>query len=128
MAQEFRDPRFRHDLDFVENHLTKECDPELGISGLPSPAKESVINIASFYNTMATMAAFDLVDRDAVVLMFGRRILRAWKALELFVRHERTGEPYEVGVLSFLEDLAVHSSTVTNDDVARRLGLRRFDK
>jgi len=126
MLQEWRDPDFVRDEEFVQQRLAAEHEPTLGISGLPLEAKQRVLHILSFYQSVAALAVFDIVDRNKIVFMVGRRALRTWHELEPFIRTDRKNAPPNATMYSLFEDLAARAATASNVEMARTLGLRRM--
>jgi hypothetical protein len=126
MLQEWRDPTFVRDEEFVHQQLADDHDSALGISGLPLETKQRVLHVLSFYQSVAALAVFDIVDRDKIVFMLGRRALRSWHALEPFILTERNNASPNVTMYSLFEDLASRASTASNVEMARTLGLRRM--
>ncbi|NMO56861.1 hypothetical protein HH310_37525 [Actinoplanes sp. TBRC 11911] len=128
MVQDFRNADFMRDIEYVEAGLAVEHDPKLGIANLPSPAKERVINVAYYFQALAAMVIFDVVDDEIVVYMMRYRVRKVWSAIEPFVLHEREYGHHKGPMLTFLEDLAVRCSEVSDEQADRRLGLRSFAK
>ncbi|MBL7258640.1 hypothetical protein JKJ07_30445 [Actinoplanes sp. LDG1-01] len=116
------------DLEYVEGRLAIEHDPSLGIADLPSPAKERVFNVAYYFQSLASMVIFDVVDADIVVYMMRHRVRRVWTAIEPFVLNEREHGHHKGPMFSLLEDLAVRCSEVDEEDAARKLRLRSFPR
>ena len=123
---ELRSERFIRDEEFVISALTKECSPDLGISRLPIDVKTRVLNVASYYQTIGALCAYDILDHEMVSYMIGRRVMRAWNALEPFLRVDSENEDKGARVYSMFEDLAARSETVDRLAIAIRLGLQRI--
>lgn len=126
MLQELRDSSFIRDEEFVHQRLADEHDSALGIFGLPLEAKQRALHVLSFYQSVAALAVFDIVDRDKIVFMLGRRALRSWHELEPFILTDRKNAPPNATMYSLFEDLAARASTASNVEMARTLGLRRM--
>jgi hypothetical protein len=124
MLREFRDPTFIRAQCYIEQELAKDCDPSLGISGLPLEAKEKVTHVASFYQSVAALAVFDIVDREKIVFMLGRRALCSWNFLAPYIQAERSTLSPGATLYSLFEDLAARAAVSNNSEMVRRLDLQ----
>jgi hypothetical protein len=125
MLRDLRDPQFIRDEDYVVSVLAQECKPELGTNDLPLEAKIRVLNVASYYQTIGALAAYDILEREMIAYLIGRRVVRAWSALEPYFKVERLREGNGASVFSMFEDLAMHAEDVDRPAIAKRLGLRQ---
>ncbi|MGI8329949.1 hypothetical protein ACRYCC_08275 [Actinomadura scrupuli] len=89
LMQEFRSAEFQMAEGYVLNKLSAENDVSLGCSGLTGPPSLAVNLVNSFFLSLGTLVAQDMVDEATVVLLFGFRADRAWKALESRIMRER---------------------------------------
>jgi hypothetical protein len=128
LLREFRTPGFIASLDYVRQRLAKEHDPSRGISGLPNPAREHVLNIGYYYQSLGILVKFNISDSRTFILTMGRQITAAWQAVAPYVYAEREQGVPGVYSLSFFEDLAVKSSALTHEEALRVLKLRRFPR
>jgi hypothetical protein len=125
MINEIRNPVFMKDQEFIEQCLAAQCDPSAGLHGLPFDVKARVFNVAGFYQSVAALAAFDLVDREKIILLLGRRALRAWIALEPFIEAEREKSEPSATIYSIFEDLATRAEEANYAAMVDSFGLRR---
>lgn len=129
MMAEFRDPQFRADIDFIDNELGDRAkyDPSAGLTGLPEDARRATMNVLYYFQLVATLTVTDIVDEWLVTVLLGRRILRAWVAVQPFVEADRRTRRQGIQVFRVLEELAVRCAAMTLDRACRELRLRRFD-
>lgn len=89
LMQEFRSAEFQMAEEYVLKRLATENDLSLGCSGLTGRASLAVNLVNSFFLSLGTLVAQDMVDEATVVLLFGFRANRAWSALESRIMRER---------------------------------------
>ena len=61
--REARTPEWFAARDWVIKHLAAECSPDLGVSGLPEPAREHVRRLGFFYDNLGVFVAYRVVMR-----------------------------------------------------------------
>src|SRR3954451_19731960 len=105
LLSEFRKPQLHEDYQYVTQKLRREHGPQLGISGLPEPAKSAVISVAYYFQTFAFMVGFGIIDeRRLFVTALRGRVLAVWNAIEPYVEAERSQQ--DLHVLAMLETLS----------------------
>ncbi|WP_329266552.1 hypothetical protein [Streptomyces sp. NBC_01451] len=105
----FRDVDLCDHYVYVCTKLREEHSPDLGISGLPRPARKAIYDIAYFLQTFAGMSSLGIVKEEQVVAMLHRRISRAWSAMKPYVEKERevgAAGPY---LMVLLEEFAART-------------------
>jgi hypothetical protein len=76
--REARTPEWFFVRDWVIKHLAAECSPDLGVSGLPEPAREHVRKLGFFYDNLGVFAAYRVVEEDLVLGFFGVGMNEVW--------------------------------------------------
>ena len=111
LYSELRSPRFHAHYNYVVHQLGAEYTPDHGIFGLPEHAQTAVIDVAYYYQNLANMMNFGLLDKAAVLPMIRTRLINLWCAIEPFVVTERQrqaiAEP--ITVLQVLEQYVAHA-------------------
>lgn len=131
LYSELRSPHFHARYNYVVTCLAAEHKPDLGIFGLPQDAQTAVLDVAYYYQNLANLMNFGLLDKDKVLPMIRTRLYHTWAAIEPFVEAERKREtPGAPGrLLSILEDNAIEarelSQRIEKGEAIRDLTLRR---
>ncbi len=73
----------------VWSSLPGDKDPSKGFGGIPTPLRTYVYDICLFYQTVAYLVNFNVVDDKLAYTALHYRILRTWSSVEPFVRGER---------------------------------------
>ncbi len=68
---------------------TKTYDATRGLMGLPEDIRNRALETILFYQHLAYLIAFKIVDRDLAVLPVHNRILKTWDALSPSIINER---------------------------------------
>jgi hypothetical protein len=104
LLSEFKDPELHQDYRYVTQQLRTEHQPQLGLSGLPEPARSSVIRVAYYFNTFAFLVGFGIIDERRLFMTgVGDRIIAVWDAIRPYVEQERKQDGFRV--LAMLENL-----------------------
>jgi hypothetical protein len=98
LLTEYRRAEFHDRYNYVVTRLRKEHDPELGIFGLPEPAKSAVLDIAYYHQTFAVLFALKILDESALPVLLWR-IPKVWDSIEPYVTVERRSSPESVGIM-----------------------------
>jgi hypothetical protein len=104
MYSEMRSLRFHANYNFIVHRLQAEHSPEDGVYGLPAYAQAAVIDIAYYYQNLANMMHFGLLDKRAILPMIRSRIINLWFAIKPFVEAERR-RPTHTGTVTLLQYL-----------------------
>ena len=75
--------------NYVTHRLKVDYSPTHGVFGLPEHAQAAVVDVAYYYQNLANMMNFGLLDKDAVLPMIQTRIVNLWGAIKPFVEVER---------------------------------------
>ncbi|MFD5568935.1 MULTISPECIES: DUF4760 domain-containing protein [Streptomyces] len=137
LLAEFRTVRLHEQYQYVCTRLTQEHDPEVGLRGLPYEVRETVYNVAYFFQTLASLYAMGIIDESIATLMVRRRSATVWAALRPFVERERRFPDTDPNLLSLLEAYAEISADFDDRPAGdliraqyrsahRRLSIRRF--
>jgi hypothetical protein len=89
LFSEFRSLKFQDHCSLITDHLGQDfVAEEVGISGLPSEAREAVWDVGGLFTEIATLRLMGAVDRrvDSLVQV---TLPPVWKALAPFVYEER---------------------------------------
>jgi hypothetical protein len=70
---EYRTDAFQESLDYVMHRLADEYGPELGISGLPLPARVHVCRVGQLYGDYGVLAVLPTADRPSILDRLGLR-------------------------------------------------------
>jgi hypothetical protein len=126
-----RTPEFREAMDFVRTSL-RAYDPVLGISDLPSPAREHLLLVGGFYQDLGMLVVTGVIEEDIAIAVHYTGIKASWRAMEPFIRVERRrlDEQQGGGLFGSFEHLAVYTEAVPYDrmraEINRRFPRRRF--
>lgn len=117
-----RDKDFQNDQRYVLTQLALDHDPGQGIDALPEPARSMVRNVAFTYDYIGMISTLKMVDPRIVVAVFHFRTVRAWKALEVYIRRERALR--QAPVCPFFENLVAQIGDKPVEEVLRSLKVR----
>jgi hypothetical protein len=98
LLTEYRRVEFHDRYNYVVTRLRKEHDPELGIFGLPEPAKSAVLDISYSHQTFAALFGLKILDESALPVL-NWRILKVWDSIEPYATVERRRNPDSVGIM-----------------------------
>lgn len=98
----------------------RDCDASSGVTGLPDDIRDRALEIALFYQHLAYLVAFKIVDHDLAVLPVHNRLRKSWNALQPFVLAERS-----LGGGSFSDYLAEFQFLATSVDEKKIQALSR---
>ncbi|NGO75467.1 hypothetical protein G6045_07220 [Streptomyces sp. YC504] len=106
MLAQFRTVELNDHYVYVCTRLRAEHSPELGISGLPRPAREAVYDIAYYLQTFAGMASLGVAGERELLALLHTRVPQVWNALRPYVEKERETGPVGPQLLALLEAFA----------------------
>lgn len=121
--REARTPEWFVARDWVIKHLAEECSPDLGVSGLPEPAREHVRKLGFFYDNLGVFVSYRVVEEDLVLGFFGVGMNEVWAIVYPFIRREE--EIRKMQYMVFFNDLVVRFRERSPADIYRKRGLRR---
>jgi hypothetical protein len=81
-------------------------DPAKGFGGIPTPLRTYVYDVCLFYQTVAYLMKFKMIDDRLAYTALHYRILRTWSSVEPFVRGERVIRGGGNTFLNSLEEVA----------------------
>lgn len=90
----------------IWSSLPGDMDPSGGFAGIPEPLRTYVYDICLFYQTVAYLFIFKMIDDKLVYTAFHYRILRTWSSVAPFVRGERAIRGGENTFLNSFEEVA----------------------
>jgi hypothetical protein len=90
----------------IWSSLPGDKDPLKGFGGIPTPLRTYVYDICLFYQTVAYLVNFKVVDDELVYTALHYRILRTWSSVEPFVHGERAIRGGEHTFLNSFETVA----------------------
>jgi len=110
LLAEFRNAEFHDRYRFVVEKLGEAYEPELGISGLPEPARCAVLDIAYYFQTFAALEGFGIVHEPEMLrnlnarTVLNVRAIEVWECVGPYVLAERARSPgAESEMLTILE-------------------------
>ena len=90
LTKELRSQSFLDRERYVNTRLREDHPSGVAQTQLPSLAGDNVQVVASLFNSVGILVAFDgALDERIAVSVFGYRAERAWKSLEPFITAER---------------------------------------
>jgi hypothetical protein len=120
---EARTPEWFVARDWVINHLAAECSPEVGVSGLPDPAREHVRKVGFFFDNLGVFVAYRVVEEDLALDFFGVGMNEVWAIMEPYIREEE--QIRKMQYMAFFNDLVVRFRQRSTAGIYRQKGLRR---
>lgn len=104
----------------IWSSLPGTVDPSKGFSGIPDPLRTYVYDVCLFYQTVAYLVKFKMIDNRLAYTALHYRILRTWSTVELFVRGERAMRGGNNTFLNSFEEvaLAIHREQLRQDGPA----------
>jgi hypothetical protein len=84
------------------------CETDLGVMYLPPTIRSVVVEVATFYQMLAYLVAFNVVDERLAILPVHYRLQKTWAALYPFVERERILRGGYYTYLNTLEEFAKH--------------------
>ena len=84
LLSEFRSSKLHDNFAYVTTRLREEHDPELSIFELPEPARSTVIDTAYYYQTIASLVGFGVLD-ERIIVVIRTRIIRVWESIEPYL-------------------------------------------
>jgi hypothetical protein len=99
-------------------------DPSKGFGGIPTPLRTYAYDICLYYQTVAYLVNFKLLDHELAYTALHYRILRTWSSVEPFVRGERA---IRGGENTFLNSFETFAKSVS-DKHRRRDGQAVLEK
>ncbi|MDR6979102.1 hypothetical protein J2X68_005836 [Streptomyces sp. 3330] len=106
LLAEFRSASFHDQHDYVCARLGQEHAPSGGVSGLPHDAKEAFCNVVYYYQSLANLTVFGIVDQELFLPLLRYRIVTVWQAARPYVERERELRGSDGSYLSAFEELA----------------------
>jgi hypothetical protein len=127
LGQRARSPEFLEAQTYVQTSLD-QYDPNLGLHGLPRPARDYALLVGYFYQDVGALVTTGVIDEDLAVAMYYTNIKDAWHALEPYIRGEtklrrsRGGGP----IFGSFEHIAAYAESVSVDRVRSKFVRRSF--
>jgi hypothetical protein len=123
--REARTPEWFVARDWIIKHLAAEYSPDLGVSGLPEPAREHVRKVGFFYDNLGVFVAYRVVEENLVLDFFGVGMNEVWAIVEPFIRREE--QIRKMHYMAFFNDLVVRFRQRSQVGIYRQRGLRRVN-
>jgi hypothetical protein len=123
---EFRNAEFHDRYRFVVEKLREEYEPELGISGLPEPARCAALDIAYYFQTFAVLEGFGIVHEPEMLrnlnarTVLNARAIEVWECIGPYVLAERASSPGAESEMLTILEAYVHK--LKNELSERRVG------
>ncbi|MFD9436363.1 hypothetical protein [Streptomyces sp. NPDC060002] len=106
LLAEFRSASFHDQHDYVCARLRQEHAPDGGVRGLPHDAKEAFCNVVYYYQSLANLTVFRIVDEEVFLPLLRYRIVSVWQAARPYVERERELRGRDGSYLTAFEELA----------------------
>ena len=100
----------------IWHSLPGDKDPAKGFGGIPTPLRTYAYDICLYYQTVAYLVNFKMLDNELAYTALHYRILRTWSSVEPFVRGERA---IRGGKNTFLNSFEKFAGTVSDKHVKR---------
>jgi hypothetical protein len=81
--------RYESERRYVLRELSDECDPRLGVTGLPDSARKQVLAVCHYLDQLGLLVDQGLVNPEAVTGFMGESVLRNWRARAPYIDTER---------------------------------------
>ena len=127
LGQRARTPDFLNAQEYVLTELG-QFDPNLGLHGLPEPARDYALLVGYFYQDLGALVTTGVMDEDLAVALYYTNIKDVWHALEPYVRGEtalrrsRGGAP----IFGSFEHIAAYAESVSPDEIRSKFVRRSF--
>ncbi len=108
----------------IWSSLPGDINPSKGFGGIPTPLRTYAYDICLFYQTVAYLVIFKMLDNELAYTALHYRILRTWSSVEPFVHGERAIRGGDNTFLNSFEKAAV----AIRDEHLRREGPAMLDK
>jgi hypothetical protein len=86
---EFRKSEFHQKYRSIIENLRADHDPDHGLSGLPDDARDTVLDIAYYFQTFAILDSHDVLRNRQMYTHLNYRTIEVWTAIEPFMRTQR---------------------------------------
>jgi hypothetical protein len=107
LFSELRSATFHKRYNYIVGRLHSDHRPELGIFDLPEDVQEAVLDIAYYYQNIANLIRFGIIDEASTIEIVRERVVRVWAALAPYIYVERARAPH---LLSIFEVMAMKAS------------------
>jgi len=129
LLAEFRSASFHDQHEYVCARLPQEHSPGVGVRGLPHDAKVAFCNVVYYYQSLANLTVFHIVDEELFLPLLRYRIISVWQAARPYVERERELRGSDGSYLSAFEELARRTAdlphTYLHDRIADSRHVRR---
>ncbi|WP_327187021.1 DUF4760 domain-containing protein [Streptomyces sp. NBC_01334] len=125
LLAEFRSAAFHDQHDYVCARLQQEHAPDGGVRGLPHDAKAAFCNVVYYYQTLANLTVFRIVDEEVFLPLLRHRIVSVWQAARPYVERERELRGSDGSYLSALEELASRTAELPHTYLHERIAASR---
>ncbi|GAA3155224.1 hypothetical protein ACFQ0X_43385 [Streptomyces rectiviolaceus] len=127
MMARSRTPAFREARDYLLVSL-QEHNRALGVTRLPSPARDHIFLVGSYYQDLGVLVVSGVIDEDMAVAIHYTGIKSVWRAIQPYVLAEREHRSAQEGGGFFgaFEHLAVYTETVPYETISKRFPQRYF--
>jgi hypothetical protein len=114
-----RSPEFVRKERDLWNGLSKESDPSLRFQRMPDDVHDSVYYICAYYQMVAFLVAFGVLDRRLAILPLHYRVAKTWSTVKPYVEAERDLRGDKYSFFNFFEDFAVMCQRESPEDIYR---------
>ena len=123
--REARTPEWFEARDWIFEHLTDECAPDRGISGLPPHARAMIRKVGFLYDNLGLLVIHKVVPEELVIGFFGEGMCKQWARLEPYINTESkiSGVDYMV----YFRWLVCRAHIRPAAEIQRKLGVRWLD-
>jgi hypothetical protein len=107
VLREFRSSEFQRDYMYVIRELATQA-PSGGLSDVPDDARIGVMNVCYFFQSIAYLVVYEIMNEEQVILVLRSPIKNAWLALRPLIEAERE-LPEPIGGFRFFEHIAARA-------------------
>jgi hypothetical protein len=116
-----RSEDFRTARIYIAERLLLENNPEVGVSGLPLPARDYVQLIGGFFDDLGKLVAQGVIDEEVIIGAYAPVIEETWQRISYFAYGSRGACNSDTYV--YFENLAALVRKRPPGEVYKKLGL-----
>ena len=123
ILREFRSLEFQKDYNYIMTKFPQRTTVQ-ALSELEGDERNTATRVAYFFQSIALLVAYRIMDEEMVMATLQTPIKRCWAVLGPYIEADRAKDD-RIGMFQFLEHLAVRAEKTSLPRVAakRRLGL-----
>jgi hypothetical protein len=107
LIYKFYSPEFVREERAVWASLGSEAAPEQGFSGMSDELHDHVYRICAYYQMVAYLVGFGMLDKRLAILPHHYRVIKTWSIVEPYVKGERDLRGDQYSFFNCFEDFAL---------------------